>query len=177
MFHDPTIVGSWSALAARLDDDAVLARWGRGRVELGRTRTVAGLLAVCSEDGGDDRTNVVLAAFVRLAAVDGGRDADALLLTLHLLSGLVWTTAAQLRDLSPDIVAVAVGELACQNRRYPWRRRPHAIAANPARVPGSCLFAGRTAGAAGLHPHRLAGHLRGAEPVGGVHRGVSAVGG
>lgn len=38
--------------------------------------------------------------------------------------------AAQLKDLSPDIVAVVVGELACQIRRYPWRRRPRAIAAN-----------------------------------------------
>jgi hypothetical protein len=42
----------------------------------------------------------------------------------------VWTTVAQLRDLSPDIVAVVVGELACQIRRYPWQRRPRAVAAN-----------------------------------------------
>jgi hypothetical protein len=67
---------------------------------------------------------------VRLAAVDGGREDDALLLTLHLLSGLAWAMVAQLRDLSPDIVAVVVGELACQIRRYPWKRRPRAVAAN-----------------------------------------------
>jgi hypothetical protein len=91
---------------------------------------VAELLAVWSEDGGSDRTDAILAALVRLAAVDGGRDDDALLLTLHLLSGMVWATVAELRDLSPDIVAVVVGELACQIRRYPWRRRPRAVAAN-----------------------------------------------
>jgi hypothetical protein len=130
MFYDPTIVGSWPALAARLDADAVLARWAEAEPDLAGLTTVAELLAVWSEDGGSDRTDIVLAALVRLAAVDGGRDDDALLLTLHLLSGLVWRMAAQLRDLSPDIVAVVVGELACQIRRYPWRRRPRAVAAN-----------------------------------------------
>src|SRR3954447_25331120 len=130
MFYDPTIVGSWPALVARLDEDAVVARWATGEPELAGFTSVAELLAVWSEDDGSDRTDAVLAALVRLAAVDGGRDDDALLLTLHLLSGLVWTTAAQLRDLSPDIVTVVVGELACQIRRYPWRRRPRAVAAN-----------------------------------------------
>src|SRR4051794_39359712 len=129
MFHDPTIVGSWPALAARLDDDAVLARWAEVEPDLAGLTTIAELLALWSEDGGD-RADVVLATLVRLAAVDGGRDDDALLLTLHLLSGLVWTAVAQLRDLSPDIVTMVVGELACQIRRYPWRRRPRAVAAN-----------------------------------------------
>src|SRR4051812_30418732 len=130
MFYDPTIVGSWPALAARLDHDAVLARWAEAEPDLAGVTTPAELLAVWSEDGEDDRTNVVLAALVRLAAVEGGHDDDALLLTLHLLSGLVWATVAQLRDLSPDIVAVVVGELACQIRRYPSRRRSRAVAAN-----------------------------------------------
>ncbi|MFQ1003674.1 hypothetical protein [Modestobacter sp. SSW1-42] len=130
MFYDPTIVGSWPALAARLDGDAVLTRWAQAEPDLAELTTVPELLAVWSRDAESDRTDVVLAALVRLAAVDGGRDDDALLLILHLLSGLVWTMAAQLRDLSPEIVAVVVGELACQVRRYPWQRRPRAVAAN-----------------------------------------------
>ncbi len=130
MFHDPTIVGSWPALAARLDDEHVLARWAAAEPDLAGLITVADLLAIWTEDGGYDRKNAVLAALVRLAAVDGGRDDDALLLTMHLLSGLVWTMVAQLEDLSPDIVPVVVGELACQIRHYPWQRRPHAVAAN-----------------------------------------------
>ena len=97
-----------------LDEDAVLARWATGEPELAGLTSVAELLAVWFEDGGSDRTNALLATLVRLAAVDGGHDNDALLLTLHLLSGLVWATVAKLRDLSPDIVAVVVGELACQ---------------------------------------------------------------
>lgn len=129
MFYDPTIVGSWPALVARLDEDAVLTRWAEPEPDLAGLATVTDLLAVWSGDRGD-RTDDVLSALVRLASVDGGRDDEALLLTLHLLSGLVWTTVAELRDLSPDIVAVVVGELACQIRRYPWRRRAHAVAAN-----------------------------------------------
>lgn len=130
MFHDPTIVGSWPGLAARLDDDAVLARWAESEPDLAGVTTVAELLDIWTEDGGSDRAGVVLAALVRVAAVDGDCDDDALLLTLHLLSGLVWTLAAQLQDLSPDIVAVVIGELACQIRLYPWRRRLGAVAAN-----------------------------------------------
>src|SRR4051794_4538314 len=130
MFYDPTIVGTWPALAARLNDDAILARWAAAEPALSGLTTLADLLADWSLDGADDRRDVVLAALVRLAAVDGGRDDDALLLTLHLLSGLTWTMVAQLRDLSPDIVAVVVGELARQIRCYPWRRRPRAVAAN-----------------------------------------------
>jgi hypothetical protein len=129
MFNDPTIVGSWPTLAARLDG-GVLARWASAEPDLALLTTVSDLVAVCSDGAEYERSNAVLAALVRLAAVDGRRDEDALLLLLHLLSGLVWTMAGQLRDLSPDIVAVVVGELACQIRRYPWRRRPHAVAAN-----------------------------------------------
>ena len=49
---------------------------------------------------------------------------------LHLLSGGVHTLAAKLRHLSDDIVNVVVGELACQIRCYPWRRRTRAHASN-----------------------------------------------
>jgi hypothetical protein len=130
MFHNPTIVGSWPALAARLDGDAILVRWAATEPALAGLSSVDDLLAVWADGGAGDRPDAVLAALVRLAAVDGRRDDDALLLTLHLLSGLVRTMARQLADLSPDILAVVVGELACQIRRYPWRGRPRAIAAN-----------------------------------------------
>nr|WP_243851383.1 hypothetical protein [Modestobacter marinus] len=130
MFHDPTIVGSWPALAARLDANAALPRWAEFEPALVGLAAVADLVEVCSKSSEHKRSNAVLAALVRLAAVDGGRDDDALALLLHLLSGLVWTMVRQLRDLSPDIVAVVVGELTCQIRRYPWHRRPRAVAAN-----------------------------------------------
>ncbi|CCH89140.1 protein of unknown function [Modestobacter italicus] len=129
MFNDPTIAGSWPALVARLDGD-VLTRWAETEPSLAGVATADDVLVACSERAGHERSDAVLAALVRLAAVDGGYDDDALALLLHLLSSLVWSMAGQLRDLSPDIVAVVVGELACQIRRYPWRRRTRAVAAN-----------------------------------------------
>jgi hypothetical protein len=115
MSYDPTIVGSWPSLAARLDGDAILVRWAATEPALAGLSSVHGLLAVWAEGDADDRPDVVLAA---------------LLLTLHLLSGLARTMARQLADLNPDILAVVVGELGCQIRCYPWQRRPRAIAAN-----------------------------------------------
>jgi hypothetical protein len=67
---------------------------------------------------------------VRLAGRDGANDPDALLVLLHLLSAGVHTLAAKLGHLSDDIVTVVVGELTCQIRRYPWRRRTRAYASN-----------------------------------------------
>lgn len=130
MFHDPTIVGSWPELAARLDEGAAFTRWAEAEPAFAGLTGVDDLLAGWAEPGRAGRTDAVLAALVRLAAVDGGRDEDALLLTLHLLSGLVWRMTRQLQHLCPDVTRVIVAELTCQIRRYPWRRRPRAVAAN-----------------------------------------------
>ncbi|WP_138757693.1 hypothetical protein [Modestobacter altitudinis] len=130
MFNDPTIVGSWPALAARLDSGGILTRWAAAEPALAGLSHASDFLEACSERTSHERSDAVLAALVRLAAADGGRDDDALQLLLHLLSRLVWTMVRQLGDLSPDIVAVVVGELTCQIRRYPWQRRTRAVAAN-----------------------------------------------
>jgi hypothetical protein len=50
-----------------------------------------------------------------------------------------------------------------------WRRTAR-------RVLGSSIFAGGTPGAAGLDPHRLPGHLRGAEPESAIQGGETAGG-
>ena len=151
MFHDPTIVGSWAALAARLDDEEVLARWAAAEPDLAGLTTVADLLAVWTEDGGYDRTNAVLAALVRLAAVDGGRDDDALLLTLHLLSGLVWTMVAQLdqpvaarRVLPRRRARPAVAVLPAQVALLAQARLLEAVAAVPVAVLEVVAFLGST---------------------------------
>ncbi|MCO7218586.1 hypothetical protein [Klenkia sp. PcliD-1-E] len=130
MFHDPSIVGSWPALVVRIDDSRTLVRWAETEPALRATPTVADVVRACSVSSDHELSDAVLAALVRWAAADNGRDDDALTLLLHLLSGVVWTTARQLQDLSPDILAVVTGELACQIRRYPWQRRPRSIAAN-----------------------------------------------
>ncbi len=124
MFDDLCLVGSWPTLTTHLDADGVVRRWAASEPELGRLVDVDALLAAWADP---DTTHQVGAALVRLAAVDGGRDDDALLLLLHLLSGVVWRLAAQLGDLSPDITAIVLSELTCQIRSYRWRVRSRGL--------------------------------------------------
>lgn len=129
VFHDDTIAGSWPALIARLNvPDRGLARWRGAEPVLADVGRVDGQFDL--QGYRRDRADAVLGALVRLAAADGGDDQDALVLLLHLLSGMVLSLARQLADLSPDIVTVIVSELTCQIRSYPWRRRTRAWAAN-----------------------------------------------
>jgi len=129
VFYDDTIAGSWPALIARLNvPDRGLARWRGAEPVLADVGRVDGQFDL--QGYRRDRADAGLGALVRLAAADGGDDQDALVLLLHLLSGMVLSLARQLADLSPDIVTVIVSELTCQIRSYPWRRRTRAWAAN-----------------------------------------------
>lgn len=120
MFDDPTLVGSWPALARRLET-GVLRRWADTVAELAALDTLDALLAGWADPA---HTHRISTGLIRLAAADGGHDDDALLLLLHLLSGLVWRLATGLGDLSPDITTVVINELTCQIRAYRWRVRP-----------------------------------------------------
>jgi hypothetical protein len=120
MFHDPSLVGCWTRLARHLDDDGVVEAWAASEPELSDLTDLGRLLAAWADPA---RMHAVGSALVRLAAADHDRDDNALLLLLHLLSGLVWRLVAQLGDLSRDITAIVIGELACQIRGYHWRTR------------------------------------------------------
>ncbi len=120
MFDDPSLVGCWPTLRSRLDTHAIIGRWSATEPDLAGLDDVAGLLDAWADPA---RTHPVAQALVRLAAADGGADDDALLLLLHLLSGLVWRLVAQLGDLSVDITAIVLSELTCQIRGYRWRSR------------------------------------------------------
>lgn len=130
MFNDPAIAGSWPTLVDRLDNTGRTARWAAMEPALAGLRTVDDLPAMVAETVPAACADQVIGALVRLAAVDGANDPDAVLVLLHLLSGGVHTLAAKLAHLSDNIVAVIVGELTCQIRRYPWRRRTRAHAIN-----------------------------------------------
>lgn len=127
MFDDPTLVGPWSTLVTRLQDRGALARWAADVPELAIVENVDALLDAWADPA---RTHQVAAGLIRLAAADGGCDDDALLLLLHLLSGVVWRLVSQLADLSPDVTAIVLGELTCQIRSYPWRNRPCGLVTN-----------------------------------------------
>jgi hypothetical protein len=116
MFNDPTVIGcTWTDLCARLDAAGTVTRWANTDVDLAGLATLDELYRASQ----DRRwTNDVLLALVRLAAVDGARDDDALLVLLHLLSGVVWRLVRQFRDLGDEVPAVVLAELTCQIRTY-----------------------------------------------------------
>jgi hypothetical protein len=126
MFDDPTLVGPWATLAARLDG-GVLRRWAAADPRLADLSEVGALRNAWADPA---RTHDVAAGLVRLAAGDGDRDDDALLLLIHLLSGVVWRLASQLADLSPDITTIVISELTCQIRTYRWRVRTGGLVTN-----------------------------------------------
>lgn len=64
-----------------------------------------------------NHTNRIGTGLIRQAAADGARDDEALLLLLHLLSGLVSRLTSQLADLSTDITTIVLSELT-------WRGLP-----------------------------------------------------
>ena len=130
MFTDPTIAGNWPALVERLDRTHRPSSWAAQATALKDLQSVADLPALVARATDPAHADQVIGALVRLAAADGADDPDALLVLLHLFSAGVHTLAAKLGHLSDEIVTVVVGELTCQIRRYPWRRRTRAYASN-----------------------------------------------
>jgi hypothetical protein len=130
MFHDDSIAGTWQALVQRIETTDALRRWAEDDDRLAGLHDIAEDLLPLLVVGADTaRADDILGALVRQAAVDGGADDDALLLTLHLFSDWVCPMAVQLRDLAPGMVGVIVSELTCQIRGFRWRERRRAVAA------------------------------------------------
>jgi hypothetical protein len=121
---------TWGRLAERLDGADALSGWAAAEPDLAGVGSVAGLTGVVCYGADPDRVDAVFGALVRLAAADGGDQADAVLVLLHLLGPGAGVLARGLRDLSPDIDVLVVGELALQIRGFPWRRRGRAYAAS-----------------------------------------------
>jgi hypothetical protein len=131
MFHDDSVAGSWQALVQRLEATDALGRWAVDDQRIACLHDVAHELLPLLAVGADPaRADDILCALVRRAAIDGGVDDDALLLTLHLLSDWVCPMAVQFHDLAPGMVGVIVSELTCQIRTYRWQQRRRAVAAS-----------------------------------------------
>src|SRR5580765_3910290 len=127
MFNDPKLVGcTWTNLADRLDADATVARWARRLDELADLATSKDLVDAWRNPS---RTNSILFALGQLAAVDNDHDDDALLVLLHLLSGIVWRLVDQLGDLGRDVPDIVLAELTCQIRTFRWRTWSGSVAA------------------------------------------------
>lgn len=117
-------IGAWADLARRLDEQGTVVAWAQTRPALAGVRSADDLLQRWYEP---DVKHEVAAALVWLAAADGGDDADAVMVLVHLAAGVVWRLTRNLGDLCPDITVLAVGELVAQIRGYRWRTRPGSL--------------------------------------------------
>jgi hypothetical protein len=116
MFDNDSLAGDWGELKARLDRSDALSRWNADEPALAGLADVEQLASLTRPGCDGGRADEILGALIRQAAAAGGADDDALLLVLHLLSDMVAVLAADLADLSRDVLLVIVNELACQIR-------------------------------------------------------------
>lgn len=124
------VVGSWSGLMDHLEARGAWAAWSAAEPALQVVSGPAELPPLLGRGGDRTAGDRVLGALVRIAAVDGGGDTDAVSLVLHLLGNGVRALAGKIAHRTRDSLAVVVGELTCQIRTFPWRRRNRAYAAN-----------------------------------------------
>ena len=129
MFSDNRFAGSWPDLLARLDAAGTVHGWAAADPALTGMTRVDDITRELARGADRGRADEVMGGLVRLAARDGGDDADAVLLLLHLLSDGVLALARRMPGPA-DVTTVVVAELTCQIRSFPWRRRTRAYAAN-----------------------------------------------
>jgi hypothetical protein len=122
MFRNDSLAGDWCQLVHRLEHDQALLRWARDEPDLRSANRIEDLVRLTARGADPAEADRLLGALVRIACAAGRRDDDALLLVLHLLSDIVLPMAAQLADLSADVLPVIVSELACQIRSVDPRR-------------------------------------------------------
>ena len=129
VFRNREVAGSWPELVDRLERQGTWARWAAAEPVLATVGGPAGLSAALTPGAKAATADALLGGLVRLAAADGGDDQDAVLVVLHALAegAAALARSAQRRA---DSLAVVVGELTCQIRAFPWRRRTRAYAAN-----------------------------------------------
>jgi len=126
MFRSAAVAGDWPMLVERLDAGQTLSGWAADLPQLAGIASAANLPAAVN---GGRRPDEVLWALVRMAAADGGDNADAVLVLLHLLADGASALAGKFAHRTDNAVAMVVAELTCQIRSFPWRRRTKAIAA------------------------------------------------
>jgi hypothetical protein len=123
----------WERLATAPSTRRALARWSSVEPALAGWSDLEQLRGVAHDRTDPARADQILAALVRLAALDGHADRFATRVLLQLLIPgavrLAGSLAPMLGDRSAAEAAV-FAELAIGIRTYPWRRRPRRVAAN-----------------------------------------------
>jgi hypothetical protein len=121
---------TWPALAERVERSGRWPSWVAAEPVLASVIGLGEVVATAADRGDPGRADVLLAALVRLGAVDGGNDQEAAHAVALLLANGATRLAGQLRNLSQDIDEMVAGQVWLQIREFPWRRRRRAIAQN-----------------------------------------------
>lgn len=137
---DPSTAGllarldsEWRHLAHSRATAAVLRSWGTREPALAGWADLDELRAAVHHRADPVRADRLLAALVRLAAVDGHDDRLAARTVLQLLVPGAVRLARSIIPYAGDnatALGLVFAELAIGIRTYPWRRRPHHVAAN-----------------------------------------------
>ncbi len=141
MFLDDRVVGSWYALAARVEANGTLQRWAAAEAPLLGMVSLDAVVSATTRGADRARCDAIVGALVRLAAHDGGDDEDAVLVLLHLLSNGATRLVRFVPVQGLDGLRFVVAELTAQIRAFPWRRRTRAFAANLLRDTQAALLA------------------------------------
>jgi len=121
---------TWPELAERVERCGRWPLWVAAEPVLASVSGLEEVEAIAADRGDPQRSDVLLAALVRLGAVDGGNDQDAAHAVALLLAGGMARVAGQLRNLSENIDEMVAGQVWLQIRAFPWSRRRRAIASN-----------------------------------------------
>src|SRR5664280_3429453 len=121
---------SGPTLAERLERSGRWPLWVSAEPVLACASGLAEVAALAGDRAHPGRADELLAALVRLGAVDGGNDQEAAHAVALLLTTGADHLAGQLRNLSADIDQMVAGQVWLQIREFPWRRRRRAIAKN-----------------------------------------------
>jgi hypothetical protein len=121
----------WGQLTAALATQTALRRWGRLEPALAGYADLEQVRAAAHRRRAVQQSDELLGALVRLAACDGGDDPLAARALLQFLLPGAAALAYRLAHLPrAEAIAAVLSTLSCRIRTYPWRRRPHRIAAN-----------------------------------------------
>jgi hypothetical protein len=120
----------WPELAERVEHSGRWSLWVAAEPALAQLSGLEDVAATVGDTANPGRADELLAALVRLAAVDGGNDQEAAGVVALLLANGAARLGRQLRSLSGDIDQMVAGQVWLQIREFPWRRRRRAIACN-----------------------------------------------
>ena len=121
---------TWQSLFERVERSGSWPVWVAAEPVLGQVSGLEEVVAITQDMDCPGRADVLLAALVRLAAVDGGNDQDAAHAVALLLANGASHLSRHLRSLSKDVDQIVAGQIWLQIREFPWQARRRAIAKN-----------------------------------------------